>query len=237
MSQELSRLTFRPFADRKNSKFAENDAFEVMFNPNTYTIAKSVTWGAPTGEKRGSASSNRHLNAPVIDFGGGGSRQLQFELFYDSTELSLPEWGMYADVRMETDKLVALTRIDRAIGRPRAVQLEWGGGSSNAVRKDLPMVGVVTSLSQRFSLFAPDGTPLRANLTVAVTEFIDPKKDRRKTDPESTIRVVKRGDSLMSIADEQYADPGRWRIIAEANGLDDPRRVPVGMTLTIPKVS
>ena len=59
-------------------------------------------------------------------------------------------------------------------------------------------------------------------------------KDQRETDPEFTTRLVKRGDSLSSIAAEVYRDPTLWRLIAEANGLDDPRHLPIGLRLELP---
>jgi nucleoid-associated protein YgaU len=101
---------------------------------------------------------------------------------------------------------------------------------------DFPFTGVVTQLTQRFDLFLADGRPVRANLTVAFTEYLDPMKDELENDPEFTTRLVKRGDTLSSIAGEVYRDPTMWRVIAEANQLDDPRQVPVGLRLNIPKV-
>ena len=74
-------------------------------------------------------------------------------------------------------------------------------------------------------------------MTVNVMEFLDPEKDKRQTDPEFTTRLVKRGDTVSSIAAEIYRDPGLWRRIAEANNLDDPRQLHIGLRLAIPKLS
>lgn len=43
-----------------------------------------------------------------------------------------------------------------------------------------------------------------------------------------TVRLwnVKSGDSLTLIAAQVYGDPRLWRLIAEANGIDDPLRFP-----------
>jgi nucleoid-associated protein YgaU len=32
-----------------------------------------------------------------------------------------------------------------------------------------------------------------------------------------------------------YGDPGQWRIIADANGLDNPRALEIGRALSVPK--
>jgi len=205
----------------------------VLFNPNSYSITKLVTWSAPGPSAVGSTGSGdtqRKLNAPPSVFGGGDARQLTLELFFDVTESDVP--APLRDVRIETDQIVALTRIEPKQGRPPTCAVVWGRGST----KDFPFVGVVSNLTERFTLFAPDGTPLRATLTVVFREFLDAVQDQRETDPESTTRVVKRGDTLSGIAADVYRDPTRWRLIAEANRLDDPRHLEPGWVLTIPAV-
>ncbi len=49
--------------------------------------------------------------------------------------------------------------------------------------------------------------------------------------------VVKKGDSLWTIAEEVYDDGFKWTIIAEENSLERPDVIEVGMKLTIPEVS
>jgi nucleoid-associated protein YgaU len=197
----------------------------VLFNPNSYSIEKSVSWDSPEGE-----TTQRKFNAPALTFGGGGSRTLSLELFYDVTEAD----DRRKDVRKETGKIVALTRImaDRKHPHPPVCKISWGSKIKNS---DFPFTGVITSLSQRFTYFSSTGEPLRATLNVSFKEYLDPEKDLKDTDPELTTYVVKRGDTLASIAATLYGDPTEWRTIAEANRLDDPRRQQVGSVLTIPK--
>lgn len=200
----------------------------VMFNPNSYSIEKSVSWDSAGGA--GAGATQRKFNAPALTFGGGGSRTLSLELFYDVTESTDRD----KDVRKETGKLVALTRImaDSKSPHPPVCKISWGRKVKNS---DFPFTGVVTSLSQSFTLFSRTGEPLRATLKVSFVEFLDPEKDLKDTDPELTTYVVKRGDTLAGIAAAVYGDPTQWRLIAEANRQDDPRRQQVGGVLTIPK--
>jgi hypothetical protein len=201
----------------------------ALFNPTSYSISKNVKY---------QEHSRNELNAPLLSFVGGGSRTLSLNLFFDVTEL--PRVGGFPinDVRELTNKLVELTRISRNSLRPPVCRVFWG--SSRFANSDFPFTGVVSSLKQDFTLFDSSGTPLRANVAVSFTEFLgwgkDSEKDLRKTDPEFTTRAIKRGDSLHNIAAEMYADPGAWRKIAEANDIDDPRRLKVGKTLRIPEL-
>lgn len=217
----LAKLHIKPQSPDLEQKFGP-DGIEVLFNPNSYTINKNVTW-TPV------ASSVQGLNAPPLDFGGGGLRTLSLELFLDVTE------GPADDVRVETNKLVALTRIDRGLTPPRppVCVVSWGAAPAGS---DFPFTGVVSMLRQNFTLFAADGKPLRATATINFTEYLTPEDDQRKTDPELTTHVVTRGDTLSRIAAQAYRDPARWRIIAEANQIDDPRRLEIGARLIIPKI-
>lgn len=199
---------------------------EVLFNPGSYSISKSVSW-EPQGPEGGKRRTQRAVNAPTLNFGGGGSRRLSLDLFFDVTEDPYVE-----DVRQETDRIVALTRIDRGKGRPPTCRVSWGPW----VTKDFPFVGVVGELEQRFTLFRGDGTPVRAELAVTFVEYLDPALDLRETDPQRTARVLRRGDSLSGVAAEVYGDAGRWRVIAEANQLDDPLRLEPGRILAIPEM-
>jgi nucleoid-associated protein YgaU len=208
---------------------------EVLFNPTAYSISKSVTWNPPENANGGEQSkTQRALNAPILTFGGGDSRQLTLELMFDVTE---PINGrIIDDVRQETNKILALTRIERLEPpRPPTCLIFWGNSPPNS---DFPFKGVVSSLTQNFTLFKSNGKPVRANLAVTFTEFLDPQDDKRQTDPELTTRILKPGDTLSSVAAEVYRDPRRWRIIAEANRLDDPRNLQskIGQRLTIPKL-
>lgn len=48
--------------------------------------------------------------------------------------------------------------------------------------------------------------------------------------------TVKSGDTLWVIAQRTYGDGARWKEIADANGIRDPRTLKVGQVLTLPAV-
>jgi nucleoid-associated protein YgaU len=207
----LEKLTISP---------EDGDEIDVMFNPTSYSITKSVVWNR---------TNDARANAPSVSFGGGAARELTLELFFDVTEST----DRRKDVRNETDDIVALTRImrDKEKPRPPVCTINWGRSTT----QDFPFTGLVSSLSQRFTLFDSSGRPLRATLGVTFTEFLSRTDDLLETDPELTTRTVRRGDDLARIAAEVYRDPAAWRLIATANRLENPFQLVVGAILTLPK--
>lgn len=229
----LEKLTIRPFW--KQLEKQRSGQIVALFNPGSYTVHKTVTWSTPQTALGGCAQTERQLNAPTLTFGGGGSRVLSLDLFFDVTE-PVERFGRlvnFDDVRVLTNEVVKLTRIDGVLKRPPACEVSWGNAPDDS---DFPFTGVVSSLTQNFTLFRSTGKPVRATLSVAFIEFLDPQQDLLKTDPELTTRVVRRGDTLSSIAVEVYRDPTLWRVIAEANRIDDPLKLEVGARLTVPKL-
>lgn len=231
----LAKLTITP---------KDGTPIPVQFNPASYSTSKSVTWSDPksqdlaTGKK--GAGTNRKLNAPAKVFGGGGSRTISFDLFFDVTEPvergSIRE--KINDVRVLTNQLVKLTQIKREGGKekpPPTCTITWGKADGKGI-SDLPFKGKLTNLTQKFTLFDSDGNPLRAEVGVTFTEAINEKEELKETDPDFTTRVVKRGDTLSTIAAQMYSNPALWRVIADANDVDDARIIQIGRTLHIPKV-
>jgi LysM repeat protein len=97
---------------------------------------------------------------------------------------------------------------------------------------------VLSRVSEQYTMFMPDGMPVRARLTCSFLEVVDPEQDAKEANLQtadfSKVHVVARGDTLSSIAASRYEDAGKWRPIALANGIANPLRIAVGQSLRIP---
>jgi hypothetical protein len=97
---------------------------------------------------------------------------------------------------------------------------------------------ILISVREEFEQFNSLGIPLRARLHVEfkghdeVSTLI--AKMPLPLADEAGRHLIKSGESLSQIAAGKYRDPAQWRRIAEANGIDDPRKVAAGMKLRIP---
>ena len=88
-----------------------------------------------------------------------------------------------------------------------------------------------------YTMFLNDGTPVRAkaDLTLRLGLPADEQKELHSPDHAKLV-TVKRGETLADIAFEEYDNPGEWRRIADANGIDDPLNIPAGTKLMVPPI-
>lgn len=200
---------------------SKEDPFFVLFNPTEYTVEDANSWQEQERERR----------KPELQFTAQSLKKLSLELFADTYEQK-------EDVRRHTAKLAALLEIDPQNGkRPPICQLEWGGDDPS---KSFPFRGVLESLKQQFVLFLPDGTPVRARMSVAFKEYVTPVEEEKENPKANSFPAqtytVKAGDTLSSIAGELWRRPTDWRRIAAANDIDDPRDLAAGRVLAVPAV-
>ncbi|RLC93524.1 MAG: peptidoglycan-binding protein [Chloroflexi bacterium] len=198
-----------------------NEIVECMFNPKEYTFGKQNTW------KSGLVMGG---NVPKVEFGGGQAMTLQMELFFDTYESG-------EDVRKHTNKIWKLMMINPDTkdkgnkGRPPLCTFSWGDMWS--------FKAVITSLSQKFTMFTGDGKPVRSTLSVTFQQAEEEGKypgqnPTTLSTPGYKTRRVKEGETIDWIAFDEYGDPALWRFLAETNDLDDPLRLEVGQMLAIP---
>jgi Contractile injection system tube protein/LysM domain len=209
----------------------ENDASPItcLFNPKEYSVSKTSSW-----TKKANSSS-----IPNLQYGGGEPRKLSLDLFFDATD------DVGGDVRDITEKLFALLEANAKFNkekkkRPPTVEFHWG--------RTWTFPAVIDSLSVQYTLFRPDGTPVRASAKLSLTqvekavEKASAGSNKKAQNPTTRGRVdlrshtVRDGDSLPSIAYASYGDPTRWRAIAEANGIDDPLALRRGRVISVPQV-
>ena len=198
-----------------------NEEIQCLFNPNEYTFSKSNSWAS---------KKVKGQNVPTLEFGGGDSIQLKMQLFFDT-------YTTGGDVRTTTNKIWKLMNINTNLtdmtstkGRPPMVDFPWGA--------TWPFKAVITSISQKFTLFRDNGIPVRATLDV---NFLQAKEEGRypgqnpttRGNPGYKRRVVQEGDTIDWIAFDEYGDSTMWRYIAESNNLEDPMKIKTGQILAI----
>jgi LysM repeat protein len=201
-----------------------------LFNPTDYAFAKRNSWPAEplTGN-----------NVPPPNFGGGGTMTMSFQLFFDTYVGAEADMQ---DVREYTEQLLKLMLIAPSTknvdphtqkGRPPICTFHWGDYWS--------FKGVITSLNLRFTLFTSQGKPVRATADVELQQAEEEGtyKAQNPTSGGEGVRstyTVQQGDTLDLVAFREYGDATRWRPIAAANDLENPRQLHPGQRLVVPNV-
>jgi LysM repeat protein len=202
------------------------DKIPVMFNPSDYTVNHDVNYAQ---------SVIPGLSGPILQFVSGGMQTLEMELFLDTYEQHKVSNRIINnaqdDVRALTNQLTSLMNIQPSTHAPPVLLFTWAS---------LSFTCVLARASQRFIMFRPDGTPVRARLQVVFNEFndvdLEAKEVKRETADYSKIYTVNQGETLSGIAAATYGDPTVWRVIALANAIDRPRTLTAGQRLLLPKL-
>ncbi len=191
-----------------------------MFNPYEYTVSKQNQY---------SEEANNQSDAPHMTFKKAGAQTLKLSLFFDTYESG-------EDVSKTTNKMWKFmqpkeTRDGGDKQEPPGCAFQWGV---------FRFAAVMTSMTQKFTLFKNDGTPVRAKVNVTFTQYND-INDYPAQNPTSgsdsvrrTWRVV-RGDRLDLIAAKVYGNATKWRAIAEYNNINNPEALVPGQLIMIPE--
>jgi nucleoid-associated protein YgaU len=139
----------------------------------------------------------------------------------------------------------AMVKIEPTRHAPPIVSFVWNSSFPGADISDFAgnqrrneFRGLVESVRQKFTLFSPEGVPLRATLTLSLREYKTLDEQLHQLNLSSPDRthghVVRQGDTLASIARRYYGRAADWRRIADGNGIEDPRRLLPGTVLAVP---
>ena len=232
---KLEKLTLRAFkpltktGDKPETSDAAEDCYTVQVNPSSYTLNRRVnyTYNKGLGFTKGEAI---HANDDPVD--------LDFEFLFDGTGVipkpaplgDIPLVGAIASALSPSKPFVVQDEIARfekvaydyssEEHRPRALLLVWG---------TLVFPCVLESVDYRFTLFAEDGTPLRAVAKCTFCEHVPEAEAEQEKDAKSPdlthLRDVRDGDTLPLLAYDVYADAQLYLEVARVNKLINFRRL------------
>ena len=142
------------------------------------------------------------------------SQRLSMELFLDSSY-----WG-----NDETDIQPFLQDLERGSG---LCTFYWGSFSFS---------GTVEALTVQYLKFLPNGIPTRAKILIVLFQAPVFPKAASESRSHQAIREYQSpaNAGLWLAAWRAYEDPSRWREIAKANQIVNPRLVTPGQSLIIP---
>jgi len=206
----------------------------VQFNPTQISFSKGVQLGdIPIPG----------LDCSLVQFVRGQNETLSMDLFFDSTENGMGAGA--TSVTEYSDQIYQLVKIEPDSHAPPVCEFIWNNkfpgtdiSQEMGNQKRNSFKCVVESVRHQYTLFSPEGVPLRATVTVSLREYktLDEQLAQLNLNsPDRTqVHVLQSGETLSSLAGSHYRRSGQWRLIADANDIDDPRRLMPGTFLTVP---
>jgi hypothetical protein len=217
MGLELLKITGYKDEDFLNK--VSGEPYEVMMNPESIKWNRSISYNEQQPIDS-SSSSQKYKNTP--------SDNLSFDLIIDCTGIVDPK---RINLKSEIKKLEDIIfTYHGKIHRPNFVKIQWGS--------DITFFSVLKTFNTTYTLFKPNGSPLRAKVSLTFGKYISPKKRKRqnkKSSPDLTHLVeVKEGETLPNLCMEVWNSPYDYVQAAKHNKLNKFRGLKGGKQLVFP---
>jgi hypothetical protein len=202
---------------------------EFQFNPESLKVSFANQIAQPSGAGDQKGPQGRQ-------FVGAGTTKLSVQIWFD-VNAPLSEKNQVDDVRKLTEKVAYFITPEETGGKfiPPAVRFVWGSFQFD---------GLMDSLDESLEFFSPEGRPLRAGMTLAMSQQKITKFTFRpaaspagagggagRAAPGTTpLTQAPAGSSLQGLADAQGLG-ANWKAIASANGIDNPRLLATGQLI------
>lgn len=166
-----------------NGENEGSSSVEAQFNPGTLEIAQNVPWKKPDAASKGGQQKGppKDDNFNALEFTGAEGRSITLELLFDAFEGGAEPVDVLAQVR-KLENLAAVrnpTASDETQRRPHHCVVVWGDTLKNSNKENFKCV--IENLTTKYTMFSPEGVPLRATCTVKLKEAarVDRKKGKK----------------------------------------------------------
>lgn len=197
-----------------------------LFNPESISVGRSNFWTADAMPGKG---------VPKLRYAGADSGWMHLDLVFDTTDVGTA-------VTAHTGKILGLMDVDTNLpgtdettnnARPPTVTFHWGDLHS--------FTAVVANLGLTFTYFSSTGVPLRAQMSLDLRQYepsaaFGPQNPTSGTPRPHRVHRVQPGETLDRISARYYGDSTRWRLLASANGIEDPLAIRAGALLSVPRL-
>lgn len=220
----------RSYSDRKFRQEDTARKFVVPINPESFT--KNLKISADTQRGHGNPGAEVRYRSTLPE-------ELRVEFVLDGTKTMENYGGEIKEyknkpVHDQLDNFLKCAyNMDGAIHRPRFLIVFWG--------TEINFRCVLSNLDINYTLFEPDGSPLRAKISATFLRHKSREEqvaEAKLASPDLThYRKVEQGDRLDRLAYLIYNDSKYFLQVGLANSLTSIRRVPVGLNLYFPPFS
>jgi nucleoid-associated protein YgaU len=229
----LSKLLILAY-DKKNYQDPDLkeaiDRFVLPINPTEYSQKFSPKYENEQGI--GSQGNNPRFKKTIPE-------QLDLEFVLDGTgvvPIKEQAGSFHRNVKEQVEKFLKVTYyMNTKTHRPNFLRLIWG---EQKFGYKYGFDCLLQDAQINYTLFSPEGMPLRAKVKASFVSYIEPDlriREEGKQSPDIThLRRIKEGDRLDLMASEIYGDSAYYLQVAKANGLSNLRRLRPNTELRFP---
>ncbi len=227
---ELTKVMIEVYEDDRYSK--KLGQFELPINPEQFSQQFKIVYN------RQQAQGSQH-DDPSYTF--TRPQELKLDFILDGTGV-IPDkqhpGKFHRDVVGQLQKFFRLTyTMNPATHKPNFLRLLWGDFSFG-YGKEHGFSCTLSDLQVSYTLFASNGTPLRAKLSATFASYTERElrlREENKQSPDLThLRKVIAGDTLPLMTYRIYDDPSYYLQVAKVNGLVNFRRLATNTDLKFP---
>jgi phage tail protein X len=196
------------------------DTYTLQINPESYKHSHTSSYGKVASTETAGQTTSFTVMVP---------QTLTFSFYLDATGVIPGVPNLAAEIKRFKNLVYA---YNGDVHSPNYVKLVWSGP---------PFKCRLTSLAIEYTLFKPNGMPLRAKIDVSFEEFLSVNEIKllaTKNSPDMThVRTVQPGDTLPLMCFRVYGDSSYYIQVARYNGLTNFRHLQDGSKVKFPPVS
>ncbi len=220
----LSKLIIHAF--EKNDFKKEILSFTTPINPETFTRTSNIELDTSRGHGQPGTNPRYKSTAP---------EELKIEFVLDGTGTMEGYVEKYKSMEV-SEQIKAFNdcvQYEGKIHRPRFLIVRWGS--------EVKFPCVLSHMEISYSLFKPNGDPLRAKITATFIKYETEAAifaANHISSPDLTHqRISKEGDRLDLMSYDIYDDPFFFMQVARVNNLTSPRKLKSGLVLAFPPIN
>ena len=224
-TRELAKAYLQELDSKLEHEKRPEKKVTVQFNPETIKVSYSNQL-QPSGDQANGNASRQ--------FVGTGTTKLNVQLWFDVTapvsESSTPGSGTVPgqsidDVRKLTKEVAHFITPQNDTHLPPGVRFIWGSFQFD---------GMMESLEESLEFFSHDGKPLRASVTISLTQQkIQFAFHEQASGPGRTPLSKASGKATFQGMAEQRGKGAQWQQLAELNNIENPRLLQPGQFVNL----
>jgi hypothetical protein len=217
---DLQPMQIAGFSD-ENFQSSVGEPYKVLINPESVKLQRSIDYNEQQPPDSSTASQKYKHTA---------SDKLSFDIVIDCTGIVDSTRTNMATEISTLENIVFI--YQGKIHRPNYVQIIWG--------KNTMFQGVLNTMDISYTLFRPDGSPLRAKVSMTFSQYLSPALASKKQGDESPdlthLVTVTDGLSLPQMCQQIWNNENYYVQVAKFNGLNKFRNLKGISTMAFPPI-